>query len=128
MSQNEMTAKTNKSGVPTREELENLAGKLRYKSRFRNSLRSTVFSLITVAAVAVLGIVQVGGAYILFSEGIRNTPPVAASLITGLEPIMNPTWVALFYGETISGLSLIGAVIVVGAILAYNIKMNQKQS
>lgn len=54
MSQNEMTAKTNKSGVPTREELENLAGKLRYKSRFRSSLRSTVFSLITVAAVAVL--------------------------------------------------------------------------
>ena len=88
----------------------------------------TDFSLPVLAAVAALGIVQVGGAYILFSEGIRNTPPVAASLITGLEPIMNPTWVALFYGETISGLSLIGAVIVVGAILAYNIKMNRQQS
>ena len=84
----------------------------------------TDFSLPVLAAVAALGILQVGGAYILFSEGIRNTPPVTASLITGLEPILNPLWVALFYGETVSGLSLAGAVIVVGAILAYNVKMS----
>lgn len=40
--------------MPTREQLEALAGKMRYKDRFRSSLRSTVFSLITVAAIAVL--------------------------------------------------------------------------
>ena len=40
--------------MPTREQLEELAGKMRYKDRFRSSLRSTVFSLITVAAIAVL--------------------------------------------------------------------------
>ena len=83
----------------------------------------TDFSLPTVAAVLALGVVQVGGAYILFSEGIKHTPPVSASLITGLEPIMNPTWVALFYGETISGLSVVGSVIVIGSILIYNIRM-----
>ena len=86
----------------------------------------TDFSFPVAAAVIALGVVQVGGAYILFSEGIKHTPAVSASLITGLEPIMNPTWVAIFYGETISNLALAGAVIVVSAILAYNIWLSRK--
>ena len=90
-------------------------------------VNETDFSFPTVAAVLALGVIQVGGAYILLSEGIRNTPAVSASLITGLEPIMNPLWVALFYGEKISGLALAGAVIVVGAILIYNLQMSRKQ-
>jgi drug/metabolite transporter (DMT)-like permease len=70
--------------------------------------------------VIALGVIQVGGAYVLFSIGIRNTPPVTASLITGLEPILNPLLVAVFYGETVSTLSVIGSVIVVFTIMAYN--------
>lgn len=87
----------------------------------------TDFSAPVLTAVLVLGAVQVGGAYILFSEGIRHTPAVSASLITGLEPIMNPAWVAIFYGETISGLSLAGAVIVFTAILVYNLRMSRSK-
>ena len=83
--------------------------------------RETDFTLPTVAAVAALGVVQVGGAYILFSVGIRHTPPVTASLLTGLEPIMNPLLVAAFYREQVSVLSIIGSVIVVGSIVAYNV-------
>ena len=79
------------------------------------------FSAPTLGAVLALGAVQVGGAYILFSIGIRRTPPVTASLITGMEPIMNPLWVALFYGEAVSALSIIGSVIVVGSIVLYNV-------
>ena len=86
----------------------------------------TDFTAPTLAAVAALGVIQVGGAYILFSEGIKNTPAVTASLITGLEPIMNPLWVAIFYGETLSSLSAVGSVIVVGAIVIYNVLMNKK--
>ncbi len=81
----------------------------------------TDFSVPTLAAVFALGAVQVGGAYILFSLGIKRTPPVTASLITGMEPIMNPLWVALFYGEAVSALSIIGSVIVVGSIVLYNV-------
>ena len=55
----------------------------------------------TVAAVLGLGVIQVGGAYIFFSEGIKGTPAVSAILITGLVPIMNPAWVALFCVEPI---------------------------
>jgi drug/metabolite transporter (DMT)-like permease len=86
----------------------------------------TDFSVPTLAAVFALGAVQVGGAYILFSLGIKRTPPVTASLITGMEPIMNPLWVALFYGEAVSTLSVIGSVIVVGSIVLYNVWLTKR--
>ncbi len=84
-------------------------------------LGETDFTLPTMAAVIALGVIQVGGAYILFSIGIQNTPPVTASLITGMEPIMNPLLVAVFYRERVTVLSVIGSVIVVCSILAYNV-------
>ena len=84
-------------------------------------IRETDFSMPVMASVLALGAVQVGGAYILFSIGIRNTPPVTASLITGLEPVMNPLLVAAFYGERITALSVIGCVVVVCSILVYNV-------
>ncbi len=89
-------------------------------------LRETDFSLPVLAAVIALGTVQVGGAYILFSIGIRKTPAVAASLISGLEPILNPLLVAAFYGERVTTLSVIGCVIVVCSILAYNIRLARR--
>ena len=90
-------------------------------------LKETDFSLPVMAAVIALGVVQVGGAYILFSAGIRHTPAVTASLLTGMEPILNPLLVALFYGERVSALSVIGSVIVVCSILAYNILLSRKK-
>ena len=90
--------------------------------------RETDFSMPVVASVAALGVIQVGCAYILFSIGIRNTPPVTASLITGLEPVMNPLLVAAFYGEQVSGLSVAGCVVVVCSILAYNVWLSKKKS
>ncbi len=86
----------------------------------------TDFSTSTLAAVAALGVVQVGGAYILFSIGIRHTPPVAASLITGLEPIMNPLLVAAFYGERVTPLSIVGSVVVICSIMGYNVWMAKR--
>ncbi len=89
--------------------------------------RETDFSAPAVAAVLAMGIIQVGGAYVLFSIGIRRTPPVTASLITGLEPVMNPLLVAAFYGEAVSALSLVGSVIVVVSILAYNVYLARRE-
>ena len=85
-------------------------------------LRESDFSKTVIITVLILGIIQVGIAYILLSIGIVRTKAVTASLISGLEPVMNPIWVALFYGERISLPAIIGAVIVVGAILIYNVR------
>ena len=84
-------------------------------------LRETVFSASALGAVFVLGTVQVGLAYIFFSIGTLYTDPVTASIINAAEPILNPILVALFYGETLGPLSLVGAAIVIGGILLYNL-------
>ena len=89
--------------------------------------RETDFSFPVIAAVTGLGMIQVGLAYILFTIGIRHTPPVTASLLTGLEPILNPLLVAAFYGENVSALSVIGSVIVVFSIIAYNVYLSRKR-
>ena len=86
-------------------------------------LQESDFSAPVLSAVFALGGIQVGGAYILFSIGIRHTPPVTASLITGMEPILNPLLVAAFYGEAVSALSVVGSIIVVFSILAYNLRL-----
>ena len=84
-------------------------------------IRETVFTLPVLAAVFVLGAVQVGLAYILFSIGTGCTDPVTASIINAIEPVLNPTLVAIFYGETLGKLSLLGAVIVICGVLYYNL-------
>ena len=83
-------------------------------------IRETDFSAPVIAAVLILGAVQVGLAYVFLSVGIRRIKAITASFIMSLEPILNPVWVALFYGERISPLAAIAAVIIVGAIAMYN--------
>ena len=84
-------------------------------------VRETVFTPSVLLAVFLLGFFQVGVAYLFFSIGTKYTRPVSASLIAGIEPILNPILVAVFWGETIAPLSMAGAAIVVIAILSYNI-------
>ena len=85
-------------------------------------LRESVFTAPVLLAVFVLGAVQVGLAYIFFTTGTKYTDPVTASIINALEPILNPVLVAIFYGEMLGRLSLVGAVIVLTGILYYNIR------
>lgn len=84
-------------------------------------LRERDFSLVPMTSLVVLGAFQVGLAYILMCEGLKTTPSVTASLLSGIEPVLNPVLVAVFYHETVGPLSLLGAVIVVGSIVAYNV-------
>ncbi len=84
-------------------------------------VKETDFSPISMTSLIILGAFQVGVAYILMCEGLKTTPAVTASLISGIEPVLNPLLVAVFYHETIGPLSLVGAVIVVLSIIIYNI-------
>ena len=84
-------------------------------------LRETAFGPEVLIPVVILGTVQVGLAYVFFYNGIRYTEPVTASIINAMEPILNPLLVAVFYGEKLGRLSVVGAVIVIGGILFYNI-------
>ena len=69
-------------------------------------------------ALILLGVVQLGLAYLLYSRAIRHVTALEAVLIPVLEPVLNPLWVMLAVGERPSGRSLLGGAIVLGAVTA----------
>jgi len=67
--------------------------------------------------LAFLGIVQIGFAFIFFSKGIKHIPALEANLIGTLEPVLNPIWVFLFYGERMGRFALFGGLVVLGGVI-----------
>ncbi len=82
----------------------------------------------SAASLVVLGVFQVGVAYILLSEGLKTTPPVTASLVSGIEPVLNPILVAVFYHEYIGPFALAGAVIVITSVVVYNVVQSRSEA
>lgn len=84
--------------------------------------QETDFSPMALGGILILGVFQMAIAYIFMSKGLEQVSPVAASLTTAIEPILNPLLVAFFWGEMITPLSLVGAGIVVLGVIGYNLK------
>ena len=76
---------------------------------------------IALTSLLVLGVFQVAVAYILLTIGLKTTPPVTASLVSGIEPVLNPILVAVFYHETVGTLALAGAATVIVGVVGYNV-------
>ena len=64
------------------------------------------------ATLLVMGVVQLGVPYYLFSRGLEEISLQEASLIVLIEPVLNPIWVAVVFGEIPSRATLIGGGIV----------------
>ena len=84
-------------------------------------LSETQFTAEALFSLAVLGVFQVGAAYVCLCIGLKTTPPVTASLISGIEPVLNPILVALFYGEQVGGFAMMGAAVVIVGVVGYNV-------
>lgn len=69
-----------------------------------------------IGMILFMGVFQLGLAYILYAIAIPYVPALEATIITVLEPILNPVWVMLFYGEKPSILTVLGGAIVLLAI------------
>ena len=67
-------------------------------------------------ALVLLGVVQLGLAYLLYVRAIRHVTALEAVLLPVIEPILNPVWVMLALGEKPSPLALGGGMIVVTAV------------
>lgn len=67
--------------------------------------------------LAFLGVFQIGFAFIFFTQGIKHIPALEANLIGTLEPVLNPIWVFLFYGESMGAYALIGGLVVLGGVV-----------
>jgi drug/metabolite transporter (DMT)-like permease len=68
-----------------------------------------------LALIVFLGVVQIGCAYALVTRAMHAVPAFEASLLLLLEPVLNPVWAFLVHGESLSLLTLAGAVLIVAA-------------
>lgn len=84
-------------------------------------LQETEFPPQAIVSIILLGVFQVALAYILLTIGLAVTTPVTACLISGIEPILNPILVALFYGEMVGHFAIVGAAIVIIGVVGYNL-------
>lgn len=66
--------------------------------------------------VSLLGIFQIGIAYALFLYAIKRIEGIEAALVGMLEPILNPVWVYLGYGEVPTIYAIIGGIVILTAI------------
>jgi drug/metabolite transporter (DMT)-like permease len=78
-------------------------------------------TLLPIMLVVFLGIVQMGIPYSLYGRTTALISGVEVSLISMIEPILNPIWVALIYGEIPGFRALVGAVLIIGAVAAYTV-------
>ncbi|MCC7438274.1 MAG: DMT family transporter [Armatimonadetes bacterium] len=76
--------------------------------------------------LVLLGVVQLGLGYILFVRGVGKVSAIEGALIPMLEPLLNPVWVMLFYGERPSFLSLLGGAFVIAAVTGRGIYLAKK--
>ncbi len=88
-------------------------------------LQETDFSPLVVGGGIAMGLI-LGGGYILLAIALKHVRPVTANLLGTIEPIFNPVWVALFYGEMITPLATIGFIIVIISVIIYNILCSRK--
>jgi drug/metabolite transporter (DMT)-like permease len=75
----------------------------------------------TVAAILALGIFQLGIPYILYGMAARHCSSLACSLISAIEPLINPVWVFLFNGEIPGFFALLGGAVVITSVVAWTI-------
>lgn len=76
--------------------------------------------------LSILGIVQLGIPYILYGKAIKHVTALEATLVPVLEPLLNPLWVLLIQREEPSTISIIGGIIILGAMLARGIVVSRK--
>ncbi len=68
-----------------------------------------------------MGIFQIGISYIIFNEGVKYVSATESLIIAMLETILSPIWVFLGVGEIPTVYSIIGAAIIMAAIVWRNV-------
>lgn len=66
--------------------------------------------------LAFLGIIQIGMGYLLFTYGLKRIPAVESALLAMLEPVLNPIWVLIGYGERPGYWAAVGGALIILAL------------
>lgn len=76
---------------------------------------------VTILTILILGVVQLGIPYVLYSIAVRNCSPLSCSLIGMIEPLLNPVWVFLIMGERPGFFALLGGGIVLVTVAVWSV-------
>ena len=69
-----------------------------------------------IPVLAAFGVVQMAIPYVLFARGLKTVSAAEAGLLSLLEPILSPVWVALAHRETPAPFSLVGGLILLAGV------------
>ena len=69
--------------------------------------------------LVVMGIVQFGVPYYLYSLGLMRVPAYQAALIITIEPVLNPAWTYLAVGEKVPVWTAVGGSIILLALVIF---------
>lgn len=72
----------------------------------------------SIIGIVLLGIFQLGCAYLLYALAIKHVTAIEGILIPVIEPILNPLWVFLFIGEKPGTWTFIGGAVVIASVTA----------
>ena len=82
------------------------------------ALPVTHVSVVDLAWLSYLGVLQIGLAYVCLAKGLRRVPALEASLLLMLEPVLSPLWTLLVHGENPHALTWIGGgVVLLGTLV-----------
>lgn len=83
-------------------------------------LRPIDLSASHIGLIAFLGAIQLALPYVLFTNGVKSISAREASLLLLIEPILNPLWVLIVWGESTAWTTWLGgAVILCGLFLRF---------
>jgi drug/metabolite transporter (DMT)-like permease len=103
-----------KDGRPTDSFL--LAHALTFAISIPFILRSGTPDMTGGLGLLLLGVFQMGIPSVLYGRGVRGVTAISAALITMLEPVLNPVWVAVFVGEYPSSRAIAGGCVIVACV------------
>lgn len=87
----------------------------------------SVPSFNSIVGLLILGIFQLGIAYIFYTLAVKHVSPIEAIVIPVLEPLLNPVWVFLFTGESPGIYAFIGGAVVIIAIITRELYINKSK-
>jgi drug/metabolite transporter (DMT)-like permease len=80
---------------------------------------SADYDMTSIVGIISLGIIQFGIPYVLYGIAIKHIRALDAVMIAVIEPILNPVWVLIFWGEKPGSWAILGGIIVLAAV-TYN--------
>jgi len=74
----------------------------------------------------VMGVVQFGLPYYLYTLGLRRVPAHQAALVTMIEPVLVPMWAYLAVGEVVSASTATGGAVILCSLLLFVVSARRR--